>query len=136
MKFLWISRHDITPAQKMLVINKLGNITEFERKEIVFKTKSNKDLEEEVKNLKEISKGYVGVGIVAPCPLMIKLFSDKEFDIPIFQFINSPSARVRGKYLCEGVWVIQNGNMRFEECPLSLEEQEEVLLNPIERKEE
>jgi len=77
------------------------------------------------------------IGVVAPAYVILQLV---QAGFVILEFVNAPSARQRGVFLCKGAWKYSMycGElfMEYFPCPISLERQEEGSLAPPSRKEE
>lgn len=124
----WISRHPITNGQRAL-LNKLGYDGE-ERTEVLFGSHPVEDLEKAGLLPPQV------IGVVAPAYVILQLV---QVGFTVLEFVNAPSARQRGVFLCKGAWKysLSRGElfMEYFPCPISLEKQEEGSLAPPSRKE-
>ena len=72
-------------------------------------------------------------GIVAPTIVSLKLLRDGYV---LTEFINYPSARRKGVFVCKGAYTHTLNNSHFYECPMAEEEQEAVSIMPASKQEE
>lgn len=126
MRIFWISRHALTEGQTKL-IEKTYHI---KREDIIHANITfpyNKNAVDEIKKLGARKSDLIC--IVAPTYVMVDLLNA---EYRLLEFVNEPSSRQRGKFLCRGAFeymveIPEKGIVkRFIPCPLSLEEQEEV----------
>jgi len=66
------------------------------------------------------------IALVAPNYIFLELLRQ---GYTIIEFVNYPSIRVKGKFLCKGAWVHTLSQSTFYSCPLSPEDQEAGNLN-------
>jgi hypothetical protein len=130
MDFLFISRHDLNKGQEA-IIKMMG----FEgSKKLAHNFKDTINPLKEFKSLVgDDFKNTSKVGLVGPTHLFINLLTKGGLSCPhLIEFINVPSARERGKFLCKGAmeyWFNGTIQSRFIPCPLSEAEQDEGDLN-------
>jgi hypothetical protein len=70
------------------------------------------------------------VALVAPMSIGLALLRE---GYTIVEFINSPSARQKGVFICKGLWVQTLKEGRWVPCPLTPEQQEKGDLTPMGR---
>lgn len=116
---MWVSRHPLTNGQKAL-LPLLGYEGE-ERIEVVFGDNPIDDLRAE-----RLSPGRE-VGLVAPTFVSLALL---RAGYALIEFVNQPSSRQRGVFICKGAWRHTLAESQFFPCPLAIEEQEEGNLAP------
>ena len=126
MRVFWISRHALTEGQTRLVEQNYGvSIEDVVRANITFPY--NKNAVDDLEKI-GVRKSDL-ICIVAPTYVMVDLLNA---EYRLLEFVNEPSSRQRGKFLCRGAFeymieIPEKGIVkRFIPCPLSLEEQEEV----------
>jgi len=115
-KLHWFSQHELTNGQ-IATLQCVG-ITSHEKHTIIF----NDNI---VEQIEEVTKCKV-IGIVAPINYALKLLRS---GFKIIEFVNIPSARQRGKFLCKGLNIHTLNESYFVPCPIPIEEQEEGDLN-------
>jgi len=115
-KVNWFSQHDLTNGQ-IATLRCLG-ITSYEKHNIIFDNNI-------VEQIKEVTSDEV-IAIVAPISYALVLLRS---GIKIIEFVNIPSARQRGKFLCKGLNIHTLKETYFVPCPVPIEEQEEGDLN-------
>lgn len=71
------------------------------------------------------------VAIVAPTWVQLALLRQGYI---LLEFVNMPSARERGVFLCHGAFVHSLAESRFVDSPVPIEEQEESALHPADKK--
>lgn len=133
-KIKFITRHSATDAQKAL-LKEMGYELE-ETMNITFSV--SEEFEIELLNRGVTSKT---IALVAPTFIHMKLLNA---GYTIIEFVNEPSKRAKGVFVCKGAFKSSlrcvpcdyKGdkwdayiNSNFYECPISIEEQEEVSLN-------
>jgi len=126
---LFISRHKPTLGQ-IKIAQALG-YRGLEVKNIEFTTNPLKDLYKQGITV----KGDAEIAVVAPTHINAILLN---WGWTIIEFVNLPSSRERGKFLCRGAYYMKLAEkkdedepeieIRFIPCPLSIEEQEEAPL--------
>jgi hypothetical protein len=70
---------------------------------------------------------YPGSTIAVVAPLFVSLMLLRA-GYTIVDFVNEPSARQRGVFVCRGAWVHTLQESAFVPCPIPLEAQEESAL--------
>jgi hypothetical protein len=125
--FIFISRHDLNKGQIALV-KEMG----FKTTQKISHTFTDTLNPQEFNGL--VSGKSQAVGLVGPTHLFINILKSGGIDGPLLiEFVNQPSARKRGRFLCKGAvmyWVDENGiQSKFVPCPLSINEQDEGDLN-------
>ena len=124
-RFIWVSRHPLTNGQ-IETIKYMG----FKRKLIIgninidFSLKPWKDLESF--DIKPAT--YPVIGVVAPTYVTLALLR-KGFRI--IEFVNKPSARQKGVFICEGAYFHGPSASKFFPCPIAPKEQEKGSLSPM-----
>ena len=125
-KVYWISRHDLTPAQVATIKMRFPE-AEIIKEEITFGQFPNDDL-----FMKGIGIENIILGVF-PCQVWTKLLAE---DFMLGCFENTSSARNKGVFLCKSLFIAQyEGFIHHEmvDCPISLEDQEPVSLEPLGR---
>lgn len=115
-KIFWFSRHPLTPAQ--LATLQVAGYDQIEQHNLSFQ-----DYPE--KQIAEITDQKV-VALVAPLWVNLRLLRS---DYKIIEFVNVPSARKKGVFLCQGAFVHELNYTQWVQCPVSVDEQEESSLN-------
>jgi len=126
MRAFWFSRHALTKGQARLLKAEFGiNREDIIHANITFPYNKNA-----ADKLVEVGATINDlVCIVAPTYVMVDLLNAGYL---LLEFVNEPSSRQRGKFLCRGAFeyvmeISEEGILKwFIPCPLSLEEQEEV----------
>ena len=137
-KMIWVSRHDLTNGQ-VSCLPALG-YKGWERKSISFGENPERDMCEAlcpdagVDSCKDCQfsqqrdGGCCEAGIVAPLHVGLDLL---RAGWTLIEFVNVPSARTRGVFVCQGAYRHTLAKSTFFPCPLSAEEQEEGSLSPM-----
>lgn len=68
-----------------------------------------------------------GTAIAVVAPLYVSL-SLLRAGYTLIEFVNEPSARQKGVFVCKGAWVHTINESRFVHCPIPLELQEQSSL--------
>lgn len=101
--FIFISRHKVNNGQKALIYDE--GFCDIFQKEIIFGNDPIGDLKNEGIHSKSI-------GLVAPLTVHAKLLNE---GYQIYEFVNVPSARQKGIYLCGGVNIIKRNESGLSE---------------------
>lgn len=125
-RFIWISRHPLTNGQieTLKAVGFKGEIDHFPN--LTFSMKPWEDLGHyEIKpNL------FPVIGVVAPAYVILTLIR-KGFRV--IEFVNLPSARRKGIFICKGAYFHGPSASKFFPCPIAPEEQEAGNLAPMAR---
>jgi len=118
-KIFWFSRHDLTNGQIATLKQYYGDDITVEKHNIVF----NDNI---VDQITEITDQKV-ISVVAPLHYGLILL---RAGYTLIDFINIPSARQNGVFICKGMNIHTLNETISISCPLSIEEQEESSLSP------
>jgi len=115
-KLLWISRHPMSNGQRALL--PLLGYQEEEQVALTFRG-------DPVGQIEKLRERGAEIAIVAPFHIASKLLNA---GYGLIEFVNVPSARQKGIFVCQGAYRMHLGTiitMEYTHCPLSPEEQGE-----------
>ena len=120
----FISRHIPGPAQAATCVAALGEDLHHdpEMGSVVF----DRD-QDPAAALRQAGVDSTTVAIVAPTWVNLELLRK---GYTLLEFVNRPSARQRGVFVCEGAYVHSLSESRFVASPVPVEEQEEQAIHP------
>lgn len=116
-KIFWFSRHQLTNGQ-LATLKEYFESVVIEQHNIVFD-------DDVVNQIKEVTDQKT-IALVAPLSYGLILL---RAGYTIIEFVNIPSARQKGVFLCKGMNIHTLQTTEFISCPLSPEEQEKSSLN-------
>lgn len=121
-KIFWFSRHELTNGQIVTLKEHLerynfGTVV-IEQRNLIF----DDDI---VNQVKEFTDQKI-IALVAPLSYGLILL---RAGYTIIEFVNIPSARQKGVFLCKGMNIHTLQTTEFIACPVPIEEQEESSLN-------
>ena len=120
VKLLWLSRHPLTNGQQAM-LNTLG-YEDVEQVNLLF----GDNPIGQVKELGDVQE----IALVAPTHISLALL---RAGYRLIEFVNEPSSRQKGVFLCKGAWRHLLESSEWFPCPISPEEQEEGDISPISR---
>jgi hypothetical protein len=122
-KLKWVSRHPLTDGQKALL--PLLGYEGYEMVEMLFG-------DNPVEQISEVMGEFHSqeIGIVAPTYITLALL---RAGYRLIEFVNEPSSRQKGVFVCKGVWRHSLAESKFTPCPLPPEEQEIGDLSPYKK---
>ena len=113
----FISRHSASPAQRDTCRAAFDEDLSAASKAVVFNEGQDPAL-----SLREAGVASRKVAIVAPNWVALSLLRQ---GYTLLEFVNQPSARARGTFLCKGAFVHTLGESSWVASPVPIEEQEE-----------
>lgn len=118
LKIDWFSRHPLTDGQ-ITTLQEAG-YSEFEQHNLLF----NDFI---IEQIQQVTTEKV-IALVAPLQYGLILL---RAGYTILEFVNIPSARQKGIFICKGMNIHTLQKSNFINCPLSPEHQEEGNLNHV-----
>lgn len=117
-KIYWFSRHSLTNGQVSCLQAKYGENIIVKQENLIF----NDNIVKQIENITTKKT----IALVAPLQYGLILL---RAGYKLIEFINIPSARTKGMFLCKGMNIHTLHNSEFIECPIPVEKQEEGNLN-------
>ena len=115
----WFSRHNLTNGQIATLKSYYGENITVEKHDLIF-------TDQIITQIQEITDNKV-ISVVAPLHYGLILL---RAGYTLIDFINIPSARQNGVFICKGMNIHTLNETISISCPLSIEEQEESSLSP------
>jgi len=119
MRLVFFSRHH--PNNGQIAMLEVLGYEGFEQKDLLFG-------DGPVEQVKELGlEPGSGIAVVAPTAVCLALL---RAGYRLIEFVNEPSSRQRGIFICKGAWRHTLAESQFIPCPLPPEEQEAGDLSP------
>jgi len=115
-KIYWFSRHPLTNGQVATL--QTAGYNEHEQHNLMFN-------DQIIEQIQQITDNKI-IALVAPLSYGLILL---RAGYTIIEFVNIPSARQKGVFLCKGMNIHTLDKTRFIPCPLSEEDQDKGNLN-------